>query len=179
MLQKALQKAEERATTLEMQACASKPALMLLLLTAAGKPACNYMLGDLNGDSVWMARVPLVRLGQVSVLYRKCAAAKLHVAGTLLGCCHAQMQSRSGAATLDDGEGGSEGVGADLSRQVRSHEETSCILLCDRCGSPLPQADRMTSRCFSGTRSCLSCVLLGHCLLIELRDMLEVFFDRK
>ena len=38
MLQKALQKAEERATTLEMQACASKPALILLLVTAA----CEY-----------------------------------------------------------------------------------------------------------------------------------------
>ena len=68
---------------------------------------------------MWMAHVLLVWLCQVSALPRKCAAAPLHVAGTSLGCCHAQMQSRSGAATLEDGEGGPEGVGADLSRQVR------------------------------------------------------------
>ena len=39
MLQKALQKAEERATTLEMQACAGKCALIVLLVTAACKHA--------------------------------------------------------------------------------------------------------------------------------------------
>lgn len=35
-----------------------------------------------------------------------------------MSCCHAQMQSRSGAAALETAEGSMEGAGADLSRQV-------------------------------------------------------------
>lgn len=88
----------------------------------------------------------------------KCAVAKLHVAGTILGCCNAQMQSRSGAATLDDGEGGLEGVGADLSRQVRLVEEKSCILLCDGCGSALPASRPHNEHGAFQTRGAVLCV---------------------
>ena len=54
MLQKALQKAEERATTLEMQACAGKPAPILLLVGRSLR-ACIYtsvshsLAGDVDG----------------------------------------------------------------------------------------------------------------------------------